>query len=219
MEEFAKKKVNSADNFVRFFRRYAENSKVGMCMKRYSVSSQVLMSSFAIILLASLSFSCKNNVNTMLDDYNGHYEPATNPALVKNPGQAGFKEEDMLSDIYTENSDGSIHIAGPFNCKSYEWKFYKTENNIKRESGPSALDTTLIEITDKLDFFPSSGKDKREFRFYIPKSQLGPNDFLGPGTYILKLTVIGNNNITYTDWCLVIIYEQIYGKENFFKEE
>ncbi len=188
-------------------------------MKRFGVSMHFFMSSLVLLLLLGFFPSCKNDVNTMLDDYNGHYEPATNLELIKNPGDKGFKEEDMLSDIYAENSDGSIHIAGPFNCKSYEWKFYKTENNINRESGPSAIDTTLIDITDKLDFFPNSGKDKREFRFYIPKSQLAPKEFLGPGTYILKLTVIGNNNITYTDWCLVIIYEQIYGKENFFKEE
>ena len=188
-------------------------------MHRLCVSLHFFTFSLVPVLLLAMFSSCKNDVNTMLDDYNGHYEPATNLELIKNPGDKGFKEEDMLSDIYTENSDGSIHIAGPFNCKSYEWIFYKTENNIKRESGPSAIDTTLIDITDKLDFFPNSGKDKREFRFYIPKSQLAPKEFLGPGTYILKLTVIGNDNITYTDWCLVIIYEQIYGKENFFKEE
>lgn len=170
---------------------------------------------FTLVLLAS----CKNDVNTMLNDYNGHYEPATNMELIKNPGDAGFDEKKMLDEIYNVSSDGNFNTAAPYNCKAYKWNFYQTENSILRELGPSAIDTTLTDITDKLDFFPDSGKDKREFRFYVPKSQLGPNEYLGSGTYILKLTVIGNNDITYTDWCMVIIYEQIYGKENFFKEE
>ena len=186
-------------------------------MKRFTMSLRLMTFSFCAAFI--FCTACKDNVNTMLDDYNAHYEPATNLELIKNPGDAGFREEDMLSELYSENSDGSIHIAAPYNCKSYKWEFYKTVNSIERDSGPSALDTTLIDITDKLDFFPNSGKNEREFRVYIPKSQLGPKEYLGPGTYVLRLTVIGNDNITYTDWCLVIIYEQIYGKERFFKEE
>jgi hypothetical protein len=42
---------------------------------------------FTLVLLAS----CKNDVNTMLNDYNGHYEPATNMELIKNPVDAGIK--------------------------------------------------------------------------------------------------------------------------------
>ena len=188
-------------------------------MKRYSVSSQVLMSSFAIILLASLSFSCKNNVNTMLDDYNGHYEPATNMELIKNPGDAGFDEKRMLDEIYVASSEGNLNLAAPYKCKSYKWIFYKTINKIQRETGESAIDTELVDITDKLDFYPDCGKDKREFRAYIPNSQIESGVYLGQGTYILRLIVVGNNDITYTDWCKVIIYDQIYGQTNFFKED
>ena len=174
---------------------------------------------FSLALALPLLAGCKDNVNTMLDDYNGHYEPATNLELIKNPGDKGFTEEGMLDDLYYVSSDGNFNIAAPYNCKTYQWNFYQTENSIKRELGPSAIDTTLTDITDKLDFFPNSGKNKREFRFYVPNSQLGPKEYLGPGTYILKLTVIGKDDKTYTDWCVVVIYEQIYGKEKFFKEE
>lgn len=188
-------------------------------MKRFGVSMHFFMSSLVLLLLLGFFPSCKNDINSMLDDYNGHYEPATNMELIKNPGDAGFDEKKMLDELYNVSSDGNFNIAAPYNCKVYQWIFYQTENSILRESGPSAIDTTLTDITDKLDFFPNCGKDKREFRFYVPKSQLESNEYLGPGTYILKLTVIGNDDKTYTDWCMVIIYEQIYGKENFFKEE
>ena len=76
-----------------------------------------------------------------------------------------------------------------------------------------------MDITDKLDFYPDCGKDKREFRAYIPNSQIESGVYLGQGTYILRLIVVGNNDITYTDWCKVIIYDQIYGQTNFFKED
>ena len=185
-------------------------------MKRCSL---ILSCVFSLVAAPVLYSGCKDNINTMLNDYNTHFEPATNMDLIKNPGDAGFNEDYMLDDLYNVSSDGNLNLAAPYNCKSYEWVFYKTENNIIRESGPSSLKSTLIDITDKLDFFPNSGKNQREFRIYVPKSQLGPKEFLGPGTYVLKLTVTGNNDKTYTDWCLVVIYEQIYGKENFFKEE
>lgn len=186
-----------------------------MKSKTIVLTSALFSLCFALVLLPG----CKNDVYTMLDDYNSHYEPATNMELIINPGDSGFDETKMLDDLYSVSSDGNFNIAAPYNCKVYQWNFYKTENSILRELGPSAIDTTLIEITDKLDFFPNSGKDRREFRFYVPNSQLGPKEYLGPGTYVLKLTVIGNDDKTYTDWCLVVIYEQIYGKEKFFKEE
>lgn len=185
-------------------------------MKRCSMFTTFVFSLFLSLVLFT---SCKNDVNTMLNDYNGHYEPATNMEIIKNPGDPGFDANKMLDDLYNVSSDGNFNIAAPYKCKAYQWNFYQTENSIKRESGPSAIDTTLTDITDKLDFFPNSGKNKREFRFYVPNSQLGPKEYLGAGTYILKLTVTGNNGITYTDWCVVVIYEQIYGKEKFFKEE
>ena len=95
MEEFAKKSLKSADNFVLFFGPYAENIRVGVYMHRLCVSLHVLAFSLVLVLLV-LFTSCKNDINKMLDDYNGHYEPATNLELIKNPGDAGFREEEML---------------------------------------------------------------------------------------------------------------------------
>ena len=186
-------------------------------MKRISVSAHFLTFSCLAVLL--LYTACKDNVNTMLDDYNGHYEPATNMELIKNPGDSGFDQKKMLDDLYTVSSEGNINLAAPYNCKSYSWFFYKTINKIQRESGESAIDTELVDITDKLDFYPGCGKNMREFRAYVPTSQLEAGVFLGAGTYILRLVVIGNDNQKYTDWCKIIIYEQIFGQTNFFKEE
>ena len=186
-------------------------------MKRFTMSLRLMTFSFCAAFI--FCTACKDNVNTMLDDYNAHYEPATNLELIKNPGDAGFDQTKMLDDLYAVSSEGNINLAAPYNCKTYSWFFYKTINKIQRDSGESAIDTELVDITDKLDFYPDCGKDKREFRVYVPNSQIESGVYLGPGTYILRLIVIGNNNITYSDWCKVIIYEQIFGQTNFFKED
>ena len=186
-------------------------------MKRYSVSSQVLMSSFAIILLASLSFSCKNNVNTMLDDYNGHYEPATNMELIKNPGDKGFEAENMLEPTYFASSEGSINVAAPYKCKSYSWSFYKIIE--QKRGSESVIKSTLEDITTGLNFYEDSGINTREFRVYVPLSKISDKEKLVPGTYVLHLTVIGNDGKEYKDWCSIVIYKQIYGHTDFFKED
>ena len=173
------------------------------------------------LIITTVFCGCKDNIYSMLDDYNRHYEPDTNYSYIINPGDSGFSEDSMLDESYSVSSEGSINLAAPYNCKSYEWKFYKTINSKKRigDFGESFNLTDYVEITDKLYFYGSAGKNKREFRVYIPQSLLAKDEYLGAGTYLLTLTVVGNNNITYTDKCTVIIYEQIYGQTELFKEE
>ncbi len=186
-------------------------------MKRYGVSLHIFSFFLVSVILLSLFSSCKNNVNTMINDYNGHYEPATNLELIKNPGDKGFKQEDMLEPTYIASSEGSINVAAPYNCKSYIWNFYKI--TYLKKGSESVIKSTLTDITAGLDFYEESGSNKREFRAYVPHSRISENEKLVPGTYILHLTVIGNDGKQYKDWCSIIIYEQVYGQTDFFKEE
>ena len=177
---------------------------------------------FSLFVAGVLLPSCKNDVYTMLEDYNSHFTPGTDWSKIKYPGDEGFDETKMLDDQYSVSSDGTITLAAPFNCKSYEWHFYKTLNTVTIGVSFTTNDfkaTELEDITDKLFYCNSSWKDKREFIVYVPKSQLSPKEYLGPGTYVLKLSVVGKNDLTYSDWCKVIIFEQIYGQSTFFKED
>ena len=186
-------------------------------MKRYSTFMHKFMFSTMAATAFLLCTACKDNINTMLEDYNSHFEPATNNDLIINPGDKGFKEENMLDPTYFASTEGSINVAAPYKCSSYEWNFYKI---IKQINGSeSAIKSTLEDITAGLDFYPESGKDKREFRVYIPLSSVGVGEKLGAGTYILHLKVTGNDGKEYKDWCSIVIYEQVYGQTEFFKED
>ncbi len=186
-------------------------------MKPYSRFLQNLMFSTMLATALFICTACKDNINTMLEDYNGHYEPATNMDIICNPGDKEFKAERMLDPTYFVSAEGSINVAAPYKCSSYDWSFYKIIYN--QQGSQSEITSTLQDITDGLDFYSESGKDKREFRAYVPRSRISASEQLKPGTYILHLTVIGNDGKKYKDWCSVVIYEQVYGQTHFFKEE
>ncbi len=184
-------------------------------MKRFTMSLRLMTFSFCAAFI--FCTACKDNVNTMLDDYNAHYEPATNLELIKNPGDAGFREEDMLEPTYFASNEGSINVAAPYKCKSYSWNFYKIV--YQKRGSESVIKSTLEDITAGLNFYEDSGTNMREFRVYVPLSHISADEKLVPGTYILHLSVIGNNDIEYKDWCSIVIYEQVYGHTDFFKED
>lgn len=187
--------------------------------KRTVVLTSALVSLFAAAVVLN---ACKDNVYTMLDDYNSHFSPGTDWSKTKYPGDEGFDETRMLDDLYSVSSDGTITLAAPFNCKAYDWHFYKTLNEATLDLALTTNNfkaTALEDITDRLFYYNSSGKNTREFIVYIPKSQISVGESLGPGTYVLKLSVVGNDDLTYSDWCKVVIFEQIYGQSTFFKED
>lgn len=184
-------------------------------MENYGSKRQLyFISLFAVLILF---FACKSDIYTMLEDYNNHYEPATNMDLIINPGDEGFSQENMLDATYFASSEGSINIAAPYKCRSYNWQFYRII--YENQGSQSSITSTLQDITAGLDFYQGSGKNKREFRVYIPNSRISAEEKLVPGTYILHLTVIGDDGRTYRDWCSIVIYEQVYGQTDFFKED
>ena len=186
-------------------------------MKRYSTFMHKFMFSTLATTAFLLCTACKDNINTMIEDYNSHFEPATNMDIIVNPGDKGFAAENMLDPTYFVSSEGSINIAAPYKCSSYDWAFYKIVYT--QQGSQSEIKSTLQDITAGLDFYPESGKDKREFRAFVPRSRISANEQLKAGTYILHLTVIGNDGKEYKDWCSIVIYEQVYGQTDFFKED
>ena len=150
---------------------------------------------------------CKNDIQTMLDDYNTNFEPGPEPTHALCPGDKGFTAEGMLQPAYFITTMGSINLAAPTNCKTYKWTFYmpKTVTDPKTH-----LDVEIIaDITDFLDFYENSGKNKREFRAYVPNSTTDAYESLSEGTYKLELEVTDFKNNTYKDTCAVVLWKQI----------
>ena len=130
--------------------------------------------------------SCKSGINDMLDDYNSHYTPTEDPRIPPKPGDPDFRANDMLSPIYPVDIDGSVNLTAPFDCTSYLW---------------TLTDKQGKDHIDKITFYKNCGNICREFRFYIPDSDLEL------GTYKITLTVTDADNNSYTDTAALVIYE------------
>lgn len=175
-----------------------------MKKRRYFLSIMVIS---LLFVLSFSAISCKNDIQTMLDDYNTNFEPGPEPTHALNPGDKGFTAEGMLQSSYFVSTLGSINLAAPINCKTYKWTFYMQKTVKDPETH---LDVEiLVDITDYLDFYENSGKNKREFRAYVPNSTTDANEFLSEGTYKLELEVTDNKNKIYKDDCYVVLWKQI----------
>lgn len=152
--------------------------------------------------------ACKNNIQTMLDDYNGHFEPGPEPSHVKSPGDPGFTADGMLSMSYYVSSEGSVNLSAPPNCTSYTWTFYKS--HIKTNPITAVEETEYEDITDILYFYNNCNKHTKDFRAYIPNSQYEADSYLNIGTYKLELVVTDISHKEYKDSCTIVIYKQIH---------
>lgn len=167
-------------------------------MKRYDTSLQMLVISCLGALL--LCAGCKNNINTMLKDYNSHFIPTEDNIVYPSPDDADFDPSQMLSEEYTISDRETINICAPGNCAAYKWSIrnpFITE--VKNPNG------TVTKYPDgkPVDFHCELGSDSQRFVLFVPKSKLEL------GVYILELTVKDYNSNSYSDTCKLIIYQHI----------
>lgn len=144
------------------------------------------------LVLAALCFcilfpACKSGMDDMLDDYNSHYTPTEDVPEVPGPGDIDFCSIEMLSDLYAIGDNESLNLFGPPKCKEYKWE---------------VIDPFLIPEPDCVQvIYPEGFNDtSRRFLIYVPSSGLLR------GVYQIKLTVVGENEETYSDMCKLIIY-------------
>lgn len=145
----------------------------------------------ASLFLCTAFLSCKSSIDDMLKDYNSHYTPTEDIPEVPGPGDPNFSSSAMLSLEYAVKDNSSLNLIGPPKCKEYKW----------------TIIDPFIEDGDKIVNvkYPVGFDDKSQrYVIYIPTSGLLR------GVYQLKLTVVGNNNITYEDVSELIIYQHTY---------
>ena len=150
---------------------------------------------FILTLFFCFSFefvSCKNNINSLLDDYNSHFyvgDNSENPVIdesIPALGDPNFDESEMLEYEYFVYNDGMISISGPRNATSYKWELFKCDD----------LERTPIDVKTH----NGSTLSTQSLIIYIPAAELQE------GTYNISLTVTDNKGRKYRDSCGLIIY-------------
>lgn len=151
------------------------------------------------LLVCVLVSACNNDVDDMLDDYNGGFDAGyltlSNDDLtetVLEPGDEGFSQNDLLFQQYTVYDIATLNLAAPESCKSFEWVLTdpKGEN-------PNAPVTVRFEDGTK-----TTKRRTQTYIVYMPKSGLEIGH-----TYYLTLTVVGKDGRTYTDLAQIFTVE------------
>jgi hypothetical protein len=132
---------------------------------------------------------CKNNIQTMLDDYNSSFSILPEKPL-PSPGDIDFVASEMLYSEYYVASDDTLNISGPYNCNSYLWVVTKPDS------------TTDKDEVVNINLYDSYTLNEREFVTYIPDSGLEVGK-----TYRLTLTVTDKEGNEYKDSCGLVIYK------------
>ncbi len=143
---------------------------------------------FTVAILLFSLFSC-SDMEDMIEDYNSDFSSSGATVVTDlegpQPDDPDFNKDDMLYSEYFVYDDGTLTLAAPSRCLTYEWVL--TDPVTEEVIDVTTLDGTLLE---------------RYFRIYVPNSGLESDK-----TYKLTLTVMGYKGGVYTDSCGLIIYK------------
>lgn len=151
----------------------------------------ILINTIIFILIISISFGCKTDVNTMIVDYGSMYGVAETYDSSPAPGDVNFVPEGMLLDEYCNEIGTMLEIPAPTKCGSYRWKF------------ETVIENELVEMPD---IICANGFTLESSVLVLEK----PSDsgFEAGKTYYLTLTVTGKGgSVQYSDRAIVIFYE------------
>ena len=154
---------------------------------------------FAVLYLTA----CKNDVYTILNDYNSHFIPVEDEIPDPQPGDSKFDSSKMLRDQYDIYDNETLNLYGPNSCNSYKWTIMNPF--IKEETDEQGnLITYQPGKPVELQFY-SNNHNSTSQRFILVPSTSG----VLLGVYILELSVTDKNNNVYTDSCKLNINRHI----------
>lgn len=153
-----------------------------------------LFFTFMIFLLTT----CKTDVNSIIDDYNSHFNPdsSVNPVTGPCPGDDDFTADIMLEEEYLVWSDATINLSAPNNCSTFSWVI----------TDPDDKEETPIPVHyfgHKPEVSYSEWNQQRLF-INIIDSGLKINK-----VYKLSLTVVGADGHTYKDVAALVVYQHL----------
>lgn len=152
-----------------------------------------------LVAVAFLASSCMNGLDNMLEEYNSNF--IKQRKLPIEPGDEGFNESDLLLEKYTVATDASLTINAPKTCRSFTWEVYKVEFISESVGGYLAEDAKKILIS-----FPGKySLTNKTLSFAVKEVPV-----IEPGTYEIRLSVVGRNGIRYKDAATLVIYKPFY---------
>ena len=148
---------------------------------------------FSLCFAAVLFPACKNDVYTMLDDYNSRFIPTEDEIPDPTPGDTEFDPTRMLRDKYDIYDNETLNLYGPNGCSSYKWSIKNPfiKHEIDKDGNTITYDVGKpVELKYKDADYSSTSQ-----RFVLVPSKAG----LDLGVYILELTVTDSSNNIYMD--------------------
>lgn len=159
----------------------------------------VISLSFLVLVLSA----CNNNVDDMLEDYNGGFKKGhvtistVGTETILKPGDIGFEPLKMLLEEYFVWEDSTLTLSAPPGCVTVTWVITDPddENSVVEfypfgyEDGVSKYNiwrTSLLQI-------------------YIPDSGLESNK-----VYEVTLTVTDKGGNEYKDIAAIVVYKHLY---------
>lgn len=149
--------------------------------------------------------ACKENVQTILDEYNSHFTALSPEDYLHNqkPGDEGFDASFMIKEnLINVSYNSTFSISAPAECEGYIWELY--ENKLVEKLWPDGFYHKEPELR-KINLPNYISTDKSIFYFYIPDVRE-----LTYGTYKLKLFVKDKMGNYHTDSCTLVIHESVY---------
>ena len=187
----------------------ADNEKEGLYtfimddMKTFARRRHNVFFSLSLLIPAVLFFSCKNNVNTMFQDYNSRFTYVEDEIPDPVPGDEKFEPSKMLRLRYDIYDNETLNLYAPNNCNSYKWTIYNPF--IKEEIDENGVTKKYPNGKPVEIQFSNSTLNSVSQRFVLVPSKSG----LDLGVYILELTVTDKDNNIYTDICKLNINQHI----------
>ncbi len=156
---------------------------------------------FMIIMLLTLIFSavsCKQNVTTMLEEYNGLFEGVSDEVLPV-PGDPDFDPDTMLNKYYAIPNHTTFNECAP-PAYTWTWTLYERDGTTvpRSPNAPFGYGRTAARVN-------YDSRNTQMFSLYIPTSKLK----IGV-TYELELRVSDRQGNVYTDVAEFVIFESSY---------
>ncbi|MCQ2578974.1 MAG: hypothetical protein MJ176_10640 [Treponema sp.] len=160
-----------------------------------------LLQKFKIIIVLALGFfaiSCKQNVTTMLDAYNGLFEGVSD-VILPVPGDPDFDPDTMLNKYYAIPNYTTFNECAP-PAYTWTWTLYERDGTTvpRSPNAPFGYGRTAARVN-------YDSRNTQMFSLYIPTSNLK----IGV-TYELELRVSDKQGNVYTDVAEFVIFESSY---------
>ena len=154
-----------------------------------------------MLTLSSLLCACSNTIDSMIEDYNGHFVVETADEVhALGPGDEGWTPSMMLYDEYFLYDDGMLILAAPEGSTNITWTF--TDPNDKYNV-VNVVIRAGIDSNGNIVYYRGTEYHGETLIMYVPETGLEASK-----TYQLQLTIKDKGGSEYTDKCGIVIYQR-----------